>query len=286
MGKNMNKVLTIAKKDFTDRIHDSIFFSLLLVFAFTTFIYSYNYGILIADSHNGLLFGIQQVARIMAWFSPLVAFGLTFDAISKEEISSSLNVLLCHPVYRDNIILAKFISVSLLLFLILLISINIAVGTWIMIAGNVVTHTDILRIAIFFVLIFLYSLAFAGIGILSSIFIKNASDAAVYNIGIWLLLIMCLFYVISAASVVVGYDLIFLHKISPMHYYAQVINGDGGIGWGDTYTTSSIHGIFDTSYTLSQWFEEFWSQIVMLFIIPLVLYIASFIAFLRKDITL
>jgi ABC-2 type transport system permease protein len=77
-----------------------------------------------------------------------------------------------------------------------------------------------------------------------------------------------------------------LVNISPVHHYAEAAVGRvdlsfGGIGG----TGSTIAGIFDTGYTLTQWLAEFWMNLVVLIITPIILLITAFIAFLRKDIT-
>ncbi len=285
MGVDLQKVLVIARKEFSDKLDNSMFTLLLVTFTVITFVFSYEYGLLFAEG-QGIMFGLQHTARIMAWFSPLVGFALTFNAISDEEISSSLNVFLCHPVYRDNILMGKFLGSTMVLFPALMFSTAISIGTLMFISGGSVTEMELLRTFIFAIILFLYTLAFLGMGLLSSVLVKDASDAVVYNLSLWLIVVMCLFYIVSAISLVSGHDLSILYNLSPMHQYAQLIKGDISIGWGGTFHVSSICGIFDTSYTLSQWFEEFWSQFVILIVIPIILYIASFIAFLRKDITL
>ncbi|KPQ45104.1 MAG: putative ABC-2 type transport system permease protein, partial [Candidatus Methanoperedens nitroreducens] len=48
---------------------------------------------------------------------------------------------------------------------------------------------------------------------------------------------------------------------------------------------ASIKGIFDTRFTLFQWFGEFWMNLTVLIVTPIILLIIAFIAFLRKDIS-
>lgn len=70
-----------------------------------------------------------------------------------------------------------------------------------------------------------------------------------------------------------------------MHHYAEVITGKTNLAWGGPGIESNIKGILDTRFTLSQWFSEFWMNLTVLIVTPIILLIIAFIAFLRKDIS-
>lgn len=284
MYGNGQKIIIIAQKEFADNLWNPVFISLFVLFTFVTFVYSYEYGMLYGAS--GLITGVQKAARIMSWFSPLVGFGLTFDTISKEERSGSLNVLLTHPVYRDNIILGKLFGSALTLFPVMVVPTVISVGTFMNILGEKIAWLELTRIALFLALIFLYTFTFSVIGLLFSLLLKNASDSVVYNIVIWLVLVMTLFDLINGFGLLSGQNFDFLFNLSPMHHYAELIGGTNSMGWGGSFDTSDIKGVFDLGFTLTQWFNEFWVNLVLLIVLPVVLFIAAFTAFLRKDITL
>jgi len=239
--------------------------------------------------------GFLGIARIVGSFAPLIGIALGFDTIVREVKSSSLNVLLTHPVFRDNIIAGKIIGSALCLFLILLISITVSTGTMLTISGVSADGEDILRIGIFIILTFFYTLTFLGIGVITSILVKNSSNSLVYNIAIWLfftilfsqIILSCVYTLTGgmegSIEVAVGSGVL---NLSPGHHYAQVAMGANNVGWGGSLGGDPrIAGIFDTHFTLTQWFAEYWMNLVVLIVTPIILLIIAFIAFLRKDIT-
>ena len=47
-----------------------------------------------------------------------------------------------------------------------------------------------------------------------------------------------------------------------------------------------VEGIFDTSHTINDWLNEFWPNLVVLVVSPIILLVITVIAFLKKDISL
>jgi ABC-2 type transport system permease protein len=95
---------------------------------------------------------------------------------------------------------------------------------------------------------------------------------------------MTLFGLINSFGILSGQNLDFLFNLSPMYHYAQLISGTNSMGWGGSFDTS-IKGVFDLGFTLTKWLNEFWVNLVLLIVMPVILFIASFVIFLRKDIT-
>ncbi|HII81624.1 MAG TPA: ABC transporter permease [Methanosarcina sp.] len=245
---------------------------------------------------SAVLEGFYSTSLMMTWFSPLIGIALSFDSVIKERKSASLNVLLTHPVFRDTVILGKMLGAVLLLLVVMLVSSVVSLGTIILLLGAKVSAMELSRIAMWFVLTFLYSLVFLGIGLVCSTFVREATDSLVYNIVIWLTLsimftwiITFLSYslepVISAGSLDITGS---LSALSPMHHYAELSTGKTGLGWGaggGGYGRENMDGILDIRFTLAQWLKEFWTNLVILFIAPLLLMITAYLKFLREDIS-
>lgn len=301
MNKNIRNVITVAQKEFADSLWSPVFLALLVTFTLVTFVFSYQQGLAAerlsrmgGESTSVLMLGLKGISGIITWFAPLIGIALSFDAVIREQKSGSMNVLLTHPVFRDTIIMGKLLGFMLTLFLVLSISVAVSVGTLLVLIGEVVSTMELTRIALYILFTFLYALVFLGIGVILSIVVKDAADSLVYNVVIWLGLSIVFTVIVIAFFLLTGQTLTDgngwgiiakISNISPMHHYAEVLTGKTNLAWGGPGIESNIKGILDTRFTLSQWFSEFWMNLTVLIVAPIVLLIIAFIAFLRKDIS-
>ncbi|MFZ3384249.1 MAG: ABC transporter permease [Candidatus Methanoperedens sp.] len=301
MNKNIRNVVTIAHKEFADRLWSPVFLALLVTFTLVIFVFSYQQGLgaerlgrMGGESTSVLMLGLKGITGIITWFAPLIGIALSFDAVIREQKSGSLNVLLTHPVFRDTIIMGKLLGSMVTLFLVLFISTAISVGTILFLFGGSVSTMELTRIAMYTLFTFLYTVIFMGIGVILSIVVEDAADSLVYNVTIWLCLsivftvIVIAFFLLSGQTLA-GTDswgiIAQISNISPMHHYAEVTTGKTNLAWGGPGIESNIKGILDTQFTLVQWFSEFWMNLTVLIVTPIILLIIAFIAFLRKDIS-
>ncbi|MCG2738554.1 MAG: ABC transporter permease [Candidatus Methanoperedenaceae archaeon] len=289
MKRNINNVFVIAQKEFADNLWSPRFWVLISIFLLILFSYSYR---------TGLSSGFTDVIQIIAVFSPIIGIALGFDAVTKETESNSLNVLLTHPVFRDNIITGKILGSMSTLGLVVFLSVSVLFGTNLLISGKQASLLELNRFLIFAILTFIYLLIFLAIGIFTSVISKNEVDSLTYGIAAWLNL--CVVFgatVMIIASIATGQSLFDmsnnqqfresnfqLQKLSPIHHYSEVAAGSSDLSWGSLAKHETINGILDPRYTLGQWISEFWANVVVLVAIPIILLTLSFIAFLRKDI--
>lgn len=293
------KVLVIAQKEFADFIWSPRFIALLATFTFITFLVGYQQGLGVSLSITGntqvMIRAFRGVARMVGLFIPLIGISIGFDSVIRERKSGSLNVLLTHPVYRDNIIAGKLLGAVLTLLLVVIVSMTISLGTMLFVSGVKVTSIEIERIVLSMLITFFYTLIFLVLGILISIYAKDSSDAIIFGVSIWVLI--CLLFgsvVLTIARMITGETYLSsnqltgiamsLYNISPMHHYSAVVLGEIDMGYGGFNMRYDIRGVFDTGYTLYQWLSMFWTNLVIIGIMPIILLITSFIAFLRMDI--
>lgn len=302
MNKNIRNVVIIAGKEFADSIGSPVFLALIATFTLITFVFSYQQGLATEymsqmgrESTSVLMSGLKGISGIITWFAPLIGIALSFDAVIREQKSGSMNVLLTHPVFRDTVILGKLFGSMLILFIVLFVSTAVSVGTLLFLFGGATSTMELTRIALYVIFTFLYVLVFLGIGMILSIVIKDATDSLIYNITIWLgisivfTVIVIAFFLLSGQTLAgnpEGWGIIAkISNVSPMHHFAEVVTGKTNLGWGGPGIESNIKGILDTRFTLAQWFSEFWMNLIVLIVTPIILLIIAFIAFLRKDIS-
>jgi len=281
----------IAQKEVADYLRNSGFLVLLATYTLIVFASTYMYGSMKHQGSSVLLSSIH--VGMIALFGPLIGIVLGFDAVVKERKSGSLNVLLAHPLFRDNIIAGKLLGSMLVLAAIIVFSVFVSVGTLLVFYGMEIGQAELIRIAVFTVLTFFYVSIFLGIAVFISTIVKDATNSLTYNVAVWLLIGVLFGAILKAVVVIVTGDtsnesvlITQLLYMSPLHHYAEAVLGKLDLSFGGFSSDPVIGGIFDTGYTLTQCMKEFWMNIFMLIVTPIVLLVMSFISFLRKDITL
>ncbi|KGK98989.1 hypothetical protein LI82_02830 [Methanococcoides methylutens] len=284
-------VFVIAQKEVADHLRDSGFLVLLATYTLIVFASTYMYGSMKHEAGSVLLSSIN--VKMISLFCPLIGIVLGFDAVVRERKSGSLNVLLTHPLFRDNVIAGKLLGSMMVLAGIIVFSVFVSIGTLLIFYGADVGQTELIRIAVFTVLTFLYVSIFLGIAVLISTMVKDGTDSLTYNVVIWLFIGILFGGVLKVAVVILTGDtsnesvlITQLLSMSPLHHYAEAVLGELDLSFGGFNSEPVIGGIFDTGYSLTQCLKEFWMNIAVLIVTPIVLFIATFITFLRKDITL
>jgi ABC-2 type transport system permease protein len=298
MNLGEKNIFTIAEKEFTDNIWSSKFQIMLIVLTFIIFSFSVRAG------ENGLnIFedGFLDVAQVIGLFLPIVGIALGFDVIVKEKKVNSLDVLLTHPIFRDNIITGKIVGGLLTLGLVILLSVISSVGTMLILNGVDISGEELNRIFIFTIISFIYLSTFFALGVLTSVYSNSSANSLMYNIIIWINLVMVFGAIVPvAASIVTGESILDMESntnalklseklqlFSPIHHYSEMVTGipELSVGSINIFSSNDIYGIFNMKFTLEDWFRKYWMNIALLITMPLILFISSFVAFLRLDIT-
>ncbi len=298
MKQNIENVFVIAQKEFADNLWSPRFRVLLSMFTLVIFSFSVQS---VKNGFNIFELGFIDVAQIIGLFLPLVGIALGFDAVVKERKSASLNVLLTHPVFRDNIITGKIAGGLVTLALVVFISVIASVGTMLVLSGLQVGLMELSRVLIFAGITFIYLTAFLALGVLISIFSSSSTNSFICGIVAWINLIVIFGAITSVAASIATGESIFnpsnnheaialnsdFQMLSPMHHYAEVVMGIPGLSVGsfNVFTQKISLGIFDTKHTIWDWFNDYWTNLVALIVMPILLFITSIVTFLRKDIT-
>ncbi|WP_205511789.1 ABC transporter permease [Longitalea arenae] len=160
----------------------------------------------------------------MSFLGAILGIGLGFDAINAEQQNGTLIRLLAQPVYRDNVLLAKFIS-PLIVITTLFLSLGLLmIGAGLIITGVRIEVVEILRILSFILLTVLYVGFWLSLSILLSVKFKQATTSALTAIGIWLF--FTIFYKIIVNMIVKALlpDPAFLSPDDIMYYNNVILN--------------------------------------------------------------
>ncbi len=323
MKRNLENVIVIAQKEFADNLCSPKFYVIVGIFMTALLVNGYQAGQNISGmSSSGriafagispLMMGFMGFASQMSFLGPLIAIVLGFDAIVKERKSGSLNVLLTHPVYRDQVITGKLIGMMTTLGFVVVIGVIASTGVMLGVSGISVSGELIGRIMVFMMLAFLFMLSYLALSVTASTFTKEPSDSLIYSIAVWLVLGLLLGMIAyTVAGIITGEQKMFevssdstsiekmekrnriardIMYLSPSTHFNELITGPPGVkiiesNEGAGKRSTEMRGLFDTGFTLGYWVKQNWVNIVVLIVIPLILLLISYMAFMRQDITL
>ena len=296
MRADLRNIGVIAQKEFADQLYSPGFRMLLGIFTLIVISMSVVSG---KNGHNIFESGFLDVAQLITLFIPVLGIAIGFDSIVREKNSKSLNTLLTQPVFRDNIISGKIIGGLGTLILVVFISVIASIGTLLILTGINVGISELDRILIFSLITFLYISGFFALSLLFSIISKNSESSFIFGIVVWINLILIFGAIVTAASsLITGQSIIDfgnneeamsmskdLQKLSPASYYAETVTGVR-VSYGSFGISSGkdTNGIFDMRFGLGAWLKDYWENLVILTVIPIVLFILSYILFLKRDI--
>lgn len=120
------------------------------------------------------------------FLGPLLGIALGFDAINSEQNNGTLIRLMAQPVYRDNLILAKFVSALILVGTLFFTLVLLMIGAGLCITGVLIEPVEVLRIFTFTILAVVYVGFWLSLSILFSIAFKQTATSALAAIGVWL----------------------------------------------------------------------------------------------------
>lgn len=120
------------------------------------------------------------------FLGPLLGIALGFDAINSEQNNGTLIRLMAQPVYRDNLILAKFVSALMIVGSLFIALVLLMIGAGLRITGVWIEPTEVLRIFAFVLVNVVYVGFWLSLSILFSITFKQTATSALAAIGTWL----------------------------------------------------------------------------------------------------
>lgn len=220
----------IVRKEIGDHVRNWRFIILLVLIALT-FLSSMYVSMTnltnAAGTDNDLLYlkiltttdgSLPSFHIFMSFLGAILGIGLGFDAVNSEQQNGTLIRLLAQPIYRDNFLLAKFIS-PLIVITTLFLSLGLLmIGGGLIITGVSIEIDEVLRILTFIMLTVLYVGFWLSLSILLSVKFKQATTSALTAIGIWLF--FTIFYKIVVNMVVKAFlpDPAFLSQTEILEY--------------------------------------------------------------------
>src|SRR3954464_11244947 len=128
---------------------------------------------------------------------PVIAIALGFDAINAEFNQRTLSRLLAQPIYRDALLLGKFLARLLTLTIALLSLWLLVLGVGFLRLGLPPSGEELVRMLGFLVATIAYGGVWLAVAFLFSILFRAPATAALASLGPWLFFLFFLLFIIK-----------------------------------------------------------------------------------------
>jgi len=130
------------------------------------------------------------VVSILGFVVPLVAIGLGFDAVNGEHNRRTLSRILSQPIYRDALLMGKFLAGLATLSISLLCMWLLVVGFGLLLLGVPPGAEEIGRSLVFMLCTIAYAGVWLALAMLYSIIFRSPATAALVALGTWILVLL------------------------------------------------------------------------------------------------
>jgi len=183
----LTPILTIAAKEFRDRIRNRWVLAIALVFLVFSLVIAWFGGAQQGQvGFRSIEFTIASLVSLVIYLIPLIALLLGFDAIVGERERGSLGLLLALPITRLELLLGKYLGLALALTLSTCVGFGaVAVVLW--------KHLDaagLYHYAGFMLSSVLLGLAFLSIAVLLSVLARERTRASGMAIASWFFFVL------------------------------------------------------------------------------------------------
>ncbi|HEX6979832.1 MAG TPA: ABC transporter permease [Alphaproteobacteria bacterium] len=131
---------------------------------------------------------LPSFVSLLGFLIPLVAIGLGFDAVNSEFSRRTMSRVLAQPIYRDALLVGKFLAGLGTLAISLVALWLLIVGLGLLLLGVPPSGEEVLRSFTFLVVTLFYGGVWLAVAILFSVLFRSPATSALCAIGLWLLL--------------------------------------------------------------------------------------------------
>ena len=121
---------------------------------------------------------------------PLMAIGLGFDAVNSEFNQRTLSRVLSQPIYRDALLLGKFLGGLATLAVVLTALWLIVFGAGLLLLGVPPRGVEVARGACFLVAAIAYGGVWLAAALLFSVVFRSTATSALCSLGLWLFFLL------------------------------------------------------------------------------------------------
>lgn len=245
---------------------------------------------------------IPSYMSLIALIGPFIGLILGFDSINAEKNNGTLNRLVSQPIYRDAIIIGKFLASSTLV-VVMVLSTGIAVGCAGFLASGIrPSGEEAVRVLIYLLYTIVYICFWLAMALLFSVFTRHAATSALASIALWLFfaIFMSLLAGIMANAVypvnteyeqavnaLNNYNLnLNLNRISPYYLYSEAssVLMNPATRAINAVSYAQLVGALSSYLSLGQSLLLVWPHLVGLLALSFAAFTISYVGFMRQEI--
>lgn len=239
---------------------------------------------------------LPSFVAFLSFLVPLMAIGLGFDAVNGEHSRRTLSRILSQPIYRDALLLGKFLAGLATLTISLVVLWLLLIGLGLIMLGVPPGGEEMGRALIFLLVAIAYAGVWLALAMLFSIVFRSAATAALATLGLWLFLTViwpALAPAIAQALVPSGDEATLvisaqmLARLSPSTLFGEAVLAllhPTTRTLGPVYLDQLQGAVMGAPLPLSQSILVAWPQIVGLIAATILLFVGGYVAFQRQEV--
>jgi ABC-2 type transport system permease protein len=244
---------------------------------------------------------LPSFIALLGFLIPLVAIAIGFDAINGEFGRRTLSRILAQPIYRDALLLGKFLAGLLALTIGLLSLWLLTIGLGLLLLGLAPNTEEMVRMAGFLIATIAYGGVWLAVAFLFSIVFRAPATAALAALGVWLLFSLFWSVVTPLMATLIagppegifGPNLAYLHtaqtldRISPNTLYAEIalaLLQPATRALGPVLYSQVQGALLGAPLPATQSFLLVWPQLTGLVAAMIVIFAIAYVVFQRQEI--
>lgn len=129
---------------------------------------------------------LPAFVTLLAFFIPLVSIALSFDTVNGEFARRTMSRILAQPIYRDALLMGKFLASLFTLALVCTAIWLLIFGLGILRLGVAPGSEDVGRALVFLVATIFYGGIWLALALVFSVVFRQSATAALASIAVWL----------------------------------------------------------------------------------------------------
>jgi ABC-2 type transport system permease protein len=238
---------------------------------------------------------------LLGFLIPLVAIALAFDAVNGEFNRRTLSRVLAQPIYRDALLMGKFLGALLSLSIALIALWLLVIGLGLLLLGLPPSTEEMVRMLGFLVATIAYGGVWLALALLFSVIFRAPATAALAALGTWLL--FSLFWTIISPIItgliagppegILGPRLAYLNteqiidRLAPNTLYAETalaLLQPATRALGPVLMSQLQGAVLGAPLPVTQSFVLIWPQLTGLIAATILIFAIAYVLFQRQEI--
>lgn len=139
---------------------------------------------------------VPSVLSLLGFLIPIGAITLGFDSVNSERNRRTLSRILAQPIYRDALLIGKFLAGLMTIALALIVLWLLIAGFSILVLGIPPSGNEAIRATAFLIVSIVYGGVWLALAMLFSTFIPQTATSALAALALWL--VMAVFWSMAA----------------------------------------------------------------------------------------